>query len=437
MSYKKVLVSLIIIIVILLIKQSYDFKEINKNTPNSEPKINAKQSDILYTTEYDEVEIEFLSDMIGFKEVTKFISKDLKIIDFIDSKVNKDINSVKAENLNNNHTNKYKIKLSNDSSGYSFKLYYDTLYDKAYIEKDSDLFEIETNFARYIDSLLENTNIDDDALELFDRYNWTLDYKIDSKRYKLGDIKSLDTFKEKEYYFAYNNELSKDIGLDLSMYSKERDINVDVDIYKIYESMPEKFEPIKDARAIVVKNDGEIISAFISSGRHSIFNACSLKGNTFEDITEQTVDEWLNDIIVSNYIEKELSKFSPEQIIERYFTCLDKKDADAAINYISKKTMLGNITSNMPNRKLFNEHISLPLTDTDINDNNNFSNLKSAKLLDANLISEIDSKNIVFRVKVDLEYKNEFTINSGEQIWDCKMIYEFPQTGWKIEEFGH
>lgn len=222
MNRKKILLIFIIIIVSILVKQIYDLEKQNKNLLNSKPKINTNPSDIVYTTEYDEVEIEFLSDMIGFKEVTKFITKDLKIIDFIDSKANNDINSVKADDLNNNHTNKYKIKLSNDSSGYSFTLYYDTLYDKAYIEKDSDLFQIETNFARYIDSLLENTNIDtniDDAeaLELFDRYNWTLTYKINSKRYKLRDIKSLDTFKAKDYYFAYNNELSKDIGLDLSM----------------------------------------------------------------------------------------------------------------------------------------------------------------------------------------------------------------------------
>ena len=442
MNRKKILLIFIIIIVSILVKQLYDLEKQNKNLLNSKPKINTNPSDIIYTTEYDEVEIEFLSDMIGFKEVTKFITKDLKIIDFIDSKANNEINSVKADDLNNNHTNKYKIKLSNDSSGYSFTLYYDTLYDKAYIEKDSDLFQIETNFARYIDSLLENTNIntnidDAEALELFDRYNWTLTYKINSKRYKLGDIKSLDTFKAKDYYFAYNNELSKDIGLDLSMYSKDKDINVDVDIYQIYESMPEEFLPIKDARGIVVKNEGEIIAAFISSGRHSAFNACSLKGNTFDDVTGQTVDEWLNEIIVSSDIEKQLSKLSPEQIIEGYFTSLNKRDANAAINFISKKTMLGNITSNMSNKELFNENISLPLTDIDINDNNSFSNLKSAKLLDANLINQIDSKNIVFRVNVDLEYKKDFTINSGEQIWDCKMIYESLQTGWKIEEFGH
>ncbi|WP_399263614.1 DUF4829 domain-containing protein [Tepidimicrobium xylanilyticum] len=38
---------------------------------------------------------------------------------------------------------------------------------------------------------------------------------------------------------------------------------------------------------------------------------------------------------------------------------------------------------------------------------------------------------------VDLQYRNELIASSGQQHWDCYMVYESPETGWKIEGFGH
>ncbi|HBC92381.1 MAG TPA: hypothetical protein DCZ10_05635, partial [Pelotomaculum sp.] len=68
-------------------------------------------------------------------------------------------------------------------------------------------------------------------------------------------------------------------GLDMSGYPNTAAI--DVEIYKVHESMPQEFYPIQNCRGIVVKHSDKIIGAFISAGRHSAFNACSLKGNSF------------------------------------------------------------------------------------------------------------------------------------------------------------
>lgn len=393
-----------------------------------------------YHTEYDKVKIEFLSDMMGFKSVGKFETGDSKLVAFIDSTLRTSLTPAKEDDLNNNHTNQYTIELSNDIGGYSCGLYYDTLYNKAYIVKDGGLYESETDFARYIDSLLENTNIttyidDADAVALFQKYGWTLDYQISAMNNKLGNISALSSFNPNAYYFAYSNELSKDIGLDMSGYSNTA--GIDVDIYRIHESMPQEFYPIQDGRGIVVKNRGEIIGAFISAGRHSTFNTCSLKGNSFETATGLMLNEWFSQMIKADSMEERLSKLEPEQIIEEYLVSLDKKDAKTAVYYISKKALLGNLTSNMINKELFNEGIALPLTDADIGAKSNFHNLKSAKLLKAELNDEPDKNTKIFRVTVDLQYNNEFTISSGEQYWDCYMVYESPQTGWKIEGFGH
>ena len=393
-----------------------------------------------YSTEYDRVKITFHSDMMGFKSADEFETTDSKIVAYIDSTLKSSMTSAQEDDLDNNHTNQYTIKLSNRIGGYSCRLYYDTLYKKVYIVKDGGLYETGTDFARYIDSFLENTDIaihidDTDAVALFKGYGWTLDYQISAMENKLNNISVLSAFNPNAYYFAYNNELSKDIDLDMSGYSNSA--NIDVKIYRIHESMPQEFYPIQDSRGIVMKNGGKIIGAFISAGRHSTFNACSLKGNSFEKVTGLTLNEWFSQMIKADSTEDRLSKFEPEQIIAEYFVSLDKKDAKTAGYCISKKALLENLTSNMLNKELFNEGIGLPLTGASIGAKSSFDNLKSAKLLKAERIDESDKNTKTFRVTVDLQYNEELTVNSGEQYWDCRMVYESPQTGWKIEGFGH
>ena len=445
LNYKKLRFWVIAVSMITIIVLGITLVTNPKLQNGIEPEDTIAQSDLStpetsYQTEYNKVEINLLSDMMGFKSARKFQTKDSKLVAFIDSMLRTSLTPAKEDDLNNNHTNQYRIELSNNMGGYSCVLYYDTLYDKAYIAKDGGLAKVETDFARYIDSLLENRNItanmaDADAVALFQKYGWTLDYQISAMNKKLDNISTLSGFNPNAYYFAYNNELSKDIGLDMSGYSNTTDI--EVDIYRIYESMPQEFYPIQDGRGIVVKNKGQIIGAFISAGRHSAFNACSLKGNSFETATGLTLNEWFLKMIKADSMEERLSKLEPQQIIEEYFVSLDKKDTKTAFYYIAKKALLGNLTSNMLNEELFNQGISLPLTDADTGAKSTFHNLKSAKLLKVELNDEPDENTKIFRVTVDLQYKNEFTISSGEQYWDCYMVYESPQTGWKIEEFGH
>lgn len=393
-----------------------------------------------YHTEYNRVKIEILSDMIGFKSANEFETTDSTIVTFIDSILRTSQTTTEEDNLNNNHTNQYLIKLSNDIGRYSCKLYYDTLYNKAYTEKDGGLYKTGTDFARYIDSFLENTDIamhidDTDVVALFRGYGWTLDYQISALNNKLNNISVLSEFNPNTYYFAYNNELSKDIGLDMSRYSDSANINVK--IYRIHESMPQEFYPIQNCRGIVVKNRNKIIGAYISAGRHSTFNACSLKGNSFEKVTGLTINDWLSQMIKADSNEERLSNLEPEQVVEKYFISLDKKDAETAVCCISKKALLGKLTSNILNKELFAERIILPLTGASIESKAIFDNLKSAKLLKAELKDEPDKHIKIFRVAVDLQYNNELTVSSGEQIWDCQIVYESPQTGWKIEGFGH
>lgn len=226
---------------------------------------------------------------------------------YIDETIKGSAASKEKPDLEGNNINQYKIELSKKSGGYSCGLYYDTRYNKAYLVKDGGLFDIGTDFARYIDSLFENTkitfDIDKTDAALFQKYGWTLDYEISEQKDKLNDIGTLSAFNPNAYYFAYNNELSKDIGLDMSPYAKNTDL--DVKIYRIRESMPQEFKPAQDCRGIVVKTGDKIIGAFISAGRHSALDACSLKGNGFGSVTGETLDDWLESKVQADRTEKD------------------------------------------------------------------------------------------------------------------------------------
>jgi len=117
----------------------------------------------------------------------------------------------------------------------------------------------------------------------------------------------------------------------------------------------------------------------------------------------------------------------------------DKKDAKAAQYYISKKSLLDDLTSNMLNKELFNEEVILPLSGDLIGARSRLSNLRSAKLIDIELIEDSNSSSKTFALIMDMNYKKDEAISSssGEQFWNCYMVYESPQTGWKIKGFGH
>jgi hypothetical protein len=94
------------------------------------------------------------------------------------------------------------------------------------------------------------------------------------------------------------------------------------------------------------------------------------------------------------------------------------------------------LSANLLNEELFHEEIGLPLTDADLGAKSSFENLKSAKLIRVERMNEEAPNTITVRVEVNLQYSHVLTVENGEQSWDCSMVYESPQTGWKIEGFG-
>jgi hypothetical protein len=294
----------------------------------------------------------------------------------------------------------FAISLCKGDEQANCKLLYDDLYEKAYIETDGRLFAAKEDDARYIRSLFEvpgisKTDMDATAVDLFAKHGWTLDYLIGQKAITMKDISEITGFESNAYYFAYNNELSKDIGLDMTGYMNRE---VAVEIYRVRESLPQKFYPAKGARGIVVKSDGEIVGAYLSAGRHSAYDACSLNGKAFDEVTAGSVREWIRANARPNDIEKELCKKTPEEIIKGYFAALGGKDKETAAACLSKERSLGALTANMGDDELFDDDESLPLTDGGID------NIKSAKCLKVTQREEDTGRDYAtFVVEVDMQ----------------------------------
>jgi beta-lactamase regulating signal transducer with metallopeptidase domain len=282
----------------------------------------------------------------------------------------------------------------------------------------------------------KNVNLPVNEKELFKDYGWTVDYLIGSRTDKLSNLRELPTFAPHPYYYAYHNELSKDIGLGMEGFANRE---IDVEIYKIKESMPAEFYPIQDARGVVIKADSKIIGAYISVGRHSTFNACSLRGNSFEKTTGLSFNKWLEGKIAADNQEERLAELQPEQVMLEYFNALKHEDQKSALSCLSKQTLLDGLSANMQDDVLFNEFIDLPLTNSEIGAKTAFSNLKSVNVVQIKPlgINDTAKEGKRFRIVVDLQYKQDISIGSGRQSWDCTMVYETPQTGWKIDGFGH
>ena len=404
----------------------------------------AFECDVEYTTtdKFSDITVSRTSDFAGFNQVDSItVWGNIEDI-FHESGGLGSMMPYEGESpdLNAAYVRVYKVKMSENDADSEYDVYWDTLYNKTFVKTGDALYTANESFPRLLDSLLEAGGdaiyaVDVKDREMFAKYGWNINYKIATLKDTLPQFNELGDFSANEYYYLYNNELSKDIGLDLSKYAKK---SVAIEIYQLRESMPEKFYPITDARGIVIKYENEIIGAFISAGRHQVENACSLSGKAFDDITNMTFSDYIAPLLKP---EDSLNSKTPEEIIKLYFKALNEKDEHTAIQCISKISMFEGITANILNTQLYDSVPHLPLTNKTFakDGERRIDNIKSISNLEIKPYENenSDEKHKFYTVTFDAEYVQEETISNGDQYWMCTMVYESDNTGWKIADFGH
>jgi len=309
----------------------------------------------------------------------------------------------------------------------------DPAFAVGYLEIDDKKYDPGFTFFRYIADFAEykqfDTRIDGKVEELFGKYNWTVDYRVTSSNMKLPtNLKHEAGEYPVKIYWAYNNELSKNIGLDYSGYLGKE---VQVDIYRLREPLPEYLSPRMNSRGIVLKYDDKIVGAYIDSGRHNSF-ACSLDRKSLKDITGKEWDSWIGEHInYNNELEIKLSKMKPEDVIRQYYAAMDSQDQKMLFACMTRQNLCDYLAVNMDNNQLINEGFKNAYIDGE-------QNVKSAKLIGLREMSVAgNSKNIVeYEVTIDYEFYKELTSSSGTQPRFVILRKESDKSGWRIQSEG-
>lgn len=320
------------------------------------------------------------------------------------------------------------ITTGNDGSKKEYIFTYDSLYEIGYLEADGKKLEPDYSFYRYMEDLVEyrkpQTNLDKLAVELFEKYSWTVDYRVNTVKETLPDqLKHKAGEYPTKIYWAYNNELSKQIGLDITAYLGKE---VSIDIYRLREALPDFLEPRRNARGIILKYDNEIVGAYIDAGRHDVF-ACSLDRKSIEEITGKDWDGWVSSFIdYEDPLEVKLSQMEPEDVVKEYFRALNDHDTKMIRALMSRSHLCQELSSNLNNRELYNKEKSKDY------------NIKSVKLLKISKMEGMENGpgTLEFAVEADFDFKKVITADDG--IWPRFVIVrkESEKSGWRIEGVG-
>ncbi|MFN8490140.1 MAG: DUF4830 domain-containing protein [Caldilineaceae bacterium] len=193
------------------------------------------------------------------------------------------------------------------------------------------------------------------AQALLTKYEWTIGQRLADYQLQIPE-----TFVHQAgaypipIYWAYNNEFSKAVGLDLTPYAGQ---TVLATIYSLKEDLPTFLQPYTKARAVIVTARDKIIGAWIDKGRHYAF-ACSLNRKPFEEIVGRSWGDWLVTAGVVNpqdRLEQQLARLAPEQIITDYYAAHQKQPSEQAYVYVSRKALTDYLFANMGDAVLFNK----------------------------------------------------------------------------------
>lgn len=385
----------------------------------------------------EEIDINFDSNG-GYSDKQDVKIKDAKMLSDILAMIGKSqliTNESKVNNMSGMATrNNSLILVEKDGSKKEIKFAYDDpAFAVGYLEIDKKKYDPGFSFFRYINDFTEyrqhDTNIDNGIEELFKKYNWTVDYRINTINITLpSDLKHEAGEYPMEIYWAYNNELSKNIGLDYKDYLGKK---VEVDIYRLREPLPDFMSPRMNSRGIVLRYEKKIVGAYIDAGRHNNF-ACSLDRKSLKEITNKEWDNWISDYInYNNELEIKLSKMKPEEIIKQYYAAIDAHDKRMVFACMTRQNICNFLGTNMDNNMLINGDFN----DAFVGDE---QNTESAKLIN---LREIDTEGnrpgaVEYEATIDFKFKKEITSSNGKQPRFIILKKETDKSGWRIQSEG-
>lgn len=290
---------------------------------------------------------------------------------------------------------------------------YDTLYDKGWIQYGDYNYEIDEKLFRLLAATEEyratDREVPTDVITLFGEYGYTPAFLGSSSERTLPKSLEVESAADIEnLYFAMGMEMSKAIGLNYGGEMESAGVlgqAITVEIYYLVEPLPESARPMVDARGIVIRHKGNIVSAHINVGRHA-GAFYTLSGKSFEEVTSSTPANYLAETIMAGL---DRGNLSDEELIAAYFKAMVEGDTSAYFKTVSTCKWLEILFANMDNSTLFNEATTRALIPTIY---------KKVEILDMKLSKENEALSTnqtkIYTVNYRIETNDPITLDSGE-----------------------
>ena len=267
--------------------------------------------------------------------------------------------------------------------------------------------------------------IDSSVISLFAAEKWTVVCRIRSFDIVLPSDTMHDAGENAvKLYWAWSNDLSKDVGLDFSSLFGRK---VNVETYSLREPPPDEMKPCLDALGIVLRNEGKIAGAYIAGG-FGLENSCSLKRASHKKVTGMEWDQWVDGHInYNNPMEKELAPLKPEEVIRRYYSCLDNHRSKEAYALRTRSYMAAQLYFNRRQDVLYEEALD------------NFEkNIKKVKLVSIAPMQDdtAPTGSLIFMTRADFLWYDDSAECNGEHPRVMLLRRETPGSGWRIEKLA-
>lgn len=266
--------------------------------------------------------------------------------------------------------------------------------------------------------------------QLLSQYGWTINHLLAAHTVNLpGSLQHAPGDFPYAIYWAYNNSLNQEIGLDFAPYLGQ---TVQASIYILNEPLPEVFLPYEEAHAVIITVEDQIIGAWIEK---AVGFACSLDRQLIADLECQAWSEWLATsgvVDLANTLDVELAAKTPEEIITLYYTALNAHDHQMVNALRSRRSLTYDLFSNKDAQSLFNLQEQTSYTFS-------VDNIESATLLSIRK-SDVALGNClpVYGANIDFQFYDPhiWTIPEGKNLRFMVLNQEIEELGWRIEEIN-
>jgi hypothetical protein len=337
--------------------------------------------------------------------------------------------------------NRYSLSFQLRSGRWTRHLYlFDSHSSPAYIETTAGWFELSDHFNALISTLAAHPDaspkVDADDEAFLRQHGWTALFPVDA-----FDVTIPPALKHRagEYpvpiYWAYHNELSKSVGLDLTPFLGRP---VQVRRYRTVEPLPKAKTPGGHHEwgcAVIIRHDGRIVGAWMQYYGLS----CSVTGRWFDEVAGSW-DAWIPSLIdPDDPKERALASLAPEELIRSYYLALERRDFAAAGSYLSRRELMKALFSS-PAPTVLAELYSPGFPADFPWDVASNENTISAKVVAVTRLADLEVGRfqgiLVYRVELDLKVKRIIAIDSGRHSRYFFLVRETPTTGWRINGQG-